>query len=165
MLTETCTWPKWIVSLYVSLSPGANQCWEIQTYPASLNLAQILRAVPILEPLIKLWACSGGSDGKESSCNAGNPGVILGSGRSPGEGNGYSFQYSCLENSMDRGAWQSTVYGGLKESDTGHHWATNNITFFLFQLHWKLASSTQACFCYFLAEVIPKSTLQLLINP
>ena len=43
----------------------------------------------------------GGSDGKESSCNAGDPGSIPGSGRSSGEGNGYSLQYSCLENSMD----------------------------------------------------------------
>jgi len=46
----------------------------------------------------------GGSDGKESACSAGDPGLILGSGRSPGEGNGYSLQYYYLENSMDRGA-------------------------------------------------------------
>ena len=43
----------------------------------------------------------GGSDGKESACNAGHPGSIPGWGRFPGEGNGYTFQYSCLENSMD----------------------------------------------------------------
>ena len=49
----------------------------------------------------------GGSNGKESTCNAGDLGSIPGLGRSPGEGNGYSFQYSCLENSMDRGAWQA----------------------------------------------------------
>ena len=46
----------------------------------------------------------GGSDGKASACNAGDPGLIPGSERSPGEGNGYPLQYSCLENSMDRGA-------------------------------------------------------------
>ena len=45
------------------------------------------------------------SDSKESACNAGDPLLIPGSGRSPGEGNGYPFQYSCLENSMDRGAY------------------------------------------------------------
>ena len=45
----------------------------------------------------------GGSDGKESVCNAGDPGSILGSVISPGEGNGYPLKYSCLENSMDRG--------------------------------------------------------------
>jgi len=46
----------------------------------------------------------GGSDGKESACHAGDPDSIPGLGRSPGEGNGNSFQYSCLENSMDGGA-------------------------------------------------------------
>ena len=48
---------------------------------------------------------SGGSDGKESAHNEGDPGLNCGSGRSPGEGNGYALQYSCLENPMDRGAW------------------------------------------------------------
>ena len=48
----------------------------------------------------------GGSDGKESACNAGDLGLIPGLGRSPGEGNGNLLQYSCLENHMDRGAWQ-----------------------------------------------------------
>ena len=53
----------------------------------------------------------GGSDSKESACNAGDPGSIPGLGRSPGEGNGNPLQYSCLDNSMDRGAWQATVHG------------------------------------------------------
>ena len=51
------------------------------------------------------------SVGKESTCNAGDLGSIPGSGRSPGEGNGNPLQYSCLENPMDRGAWQATVPG------------------------------------------------------
>ena len=53
----------------------------------------------------------GGSDGKESAYNAGDPGSIPRLGRFPGEGNGNPFQYSCLENPMDRGAWQTTVHG------------------------------------------------------
>ena len=53
---------------------------------------------------------SDGSDGKESACNAGDLGSIPGLGRSPGEGNGNPLQYSSLENSMDRGAWQATVH-------------------------------------------------------
>ena len=55
-----------------------------------------------------------GSDGKESACNAGDLVLILGSGRFPGEGNGYPLQYSCLENSMDRGTWQASVHGVAK---------------------------------------------------
>ena len=56
----------------------------------------------------------GGSDGKESAYNAGDPGSIPRLGRFPGEGNGNPLQYSCLENSMDRGAWQTTVHGVTK---------------------------------------------------
>ena len=59
----------------------------------------------------KLWVSPYGSAGKESVCNAGDLDLIPGLGRSPGEGNGYPFQYSALENSMDRGAWQATVHG------------------------------------------------------
>ena len=57
-------------------------------------------SVPILQ-----LGFPGRSVSKESACNAGDPGLIPGSGRSPGEGNGYPLQYSYLENSMDGGAW------------------------------------------------------------
>ena len=60
----------------------------------------------------------GGSDGKESVCNSGDWGSIPGSGRSAGEGSGNPLQYSCLENSMDRGAWRATVHRVAKELDT-----------------------------------------------
>ena len=56
----------------------------------------------------------GGSEGKESACNAGDLVLVPVVGRSPGEGNGYPLQYSCLENSMDRGAWWVTVQGVAK---------------------------------------------------
>ena len=57
----------------------------------------------------------GGSDGKESTCNAGNPDSIPGWGRYPGEGNGYPVQYSCLGNFMDKGDWWwATVHGVTK---------------------------------------------------
>ena len=69
-------------------------------------------------PAINIKGFPGGSDGKASACNAGDPGSIPGSGRSRGEGNGNPLQYSCLENSMDRRAWWATVHGGRKESDT-----------------------------------------------
>ena len=80
----------------------------------------IIPAKPFLQPLqvykVALYALgfTDGLDGKESACNAGDPGSISGSGRSPEEGNGNPFQYSCLENPMDRGAWRATVHGVVK---------------------------------------------------
>ena len=60
--------------------------------------------------------------GKESACNAGDPGLIPGLGRSPGEGKGYPLQYySCLENSMDWGAWWGIMNGVKKELDMTEH--------------------------------------------
>ena len=56
----------------------------------------------------------GASESKESACSTGDPGLIPGLGRSPGEGNGYPLQNSCLENSMDGGAWQTIVHGVAK---------------------------------------------------
>ena len=61
-----------------------------------------------------IWGFTGGSDSKEPACNAEDPCLIPESGRSPGEGNGNPFQYSCLENPMDRGGWQATVHGVAK---------------------------------------------------
>ena len=55
-----------------------------------------------------------GSGGKESACNAGDLGLIPGWGRFPGEGNDNPLQYSCLENSMDRGACRATIHGVTK---------------------------------------------------
>ena len=66
--------------------------------------------------ILKCFPCS--SVGKESACNAGDPGSIPESGRAPGEGNGNPLQYSCLENFMDRRAWQATFHGMARESDT-----------------------------------------------
>ena len=63
--------------------------------------------------------------GKESACNAGDPGSIPGSGRSPGGGNGNPLQYSCLEKPMDRGAWRATVCGGRTESDMTEQLSSN----------------------------------------
>ena len=76
--------------------------------------------------LFRYWStnflCS--SVGKESACNAGDPGSNPGSGRSPGEGNGNPLQYSCLENPTDRGAWQAIVHGIARvrhDLVTNHH--------------------------------------------
>ena len=56
----------------------------------------------------------GSSDGKESDCSAGEPGLIPRLGTSPGEGNANALQHCCLENSKDRGAWQASVHGVTK---------------------------------------------------
>ena len=73
----------------------------------------------------KIWnGFPGGSSGKESACNAGDASSILGSGRSPGEGNGNSLQYCCLEKPMDRGAWRAIVnaWGHQKKKKKKKTW-------------------------------------------
>ena len=70
-------------------------------------------ATASLPSSLLLWAMDDSGD-KESACNAGDSGLIPGSGRSPGEGNSNPLQYSCLENTMDRGAWEATVHGAAK---------------------------------------------------
>ena len=64
-----------------------------------------------LSPNPKIIGFTGGTRGKESACSAEVSGSIPGLGRSFEEGNGYPLQYSCLENSTDREAWQAAVYG------------------------------------------------------
>ena len=85
----------WVVPLTASIYPGAywRGCHEHSP---------------------KFLGFPGGSEGKESACNAGDLGSIHGLGRSPGEGYGYPLQYSGLENSIDRGAWQTTVHAVAK---------------------------------------------------
>ena len=69
----------------------------------------------------------GGSDGKESACNAGDGGLIPGQGRYPGEGNGNPLQYSSLENSKDRGTWKPTVSEVAKEWDMTQQLKNNSL--------------------------------------
>ena len=68
--------------------------------------------------ILILMGFPGGSVVKNPPANAGDATLIHGSGRSPGGGNGNPLQNSCLGNPMDRGAWQATVHGVAKESDT-----------------------------------------------
>ena len=70
--------------------------------------------MPLLLLLLLLLGFPGGSEGKASACNAGQPGSIPELGRSPGEGNGNPLQNSCLEIPIDREAWQATVHGVTK---------------------------------------------------
>ena len=85
---------------------------ERRTFPPYQGKVEICH---LLEPF---KGFPGISDDKEAACNAEDLSLIPGSGRSPGEGNGYPLQYSYLENSMDRGAWWATVHTVTK-SQTG----------------------------------------------
>ena len=81
-------------------------------------LAHQLDLLSFIRTLIsRVWASLMAQMVKESACKAGDMGLIPELGRSPGEVNGNPLQYSCLENSTDRGAWQATVHG-VTESDT-----------------------------------------------
>ena len=86
---------------------------RLQLITPSCGFPQFVHALilPLTHPVVGFHD---GSDGRESACSTGGLGSIPGSGRSPGEGNGYPFQYSCLGNPMDRGPWQSIVHGVTK---------------------------------------------------
>ena len=98
------------------------------SHPIHFSISCVLfvgRYRPLSQPMqvaLRFACCLSGfpscSSGKEYACNARDWGLIPGLGRSPGEGNGFPFQYSCLGNCMDRGAWQATVHEAAKESDT-----------------------------------------------
>ena len=109
MLQESCVQPE-----VIHLGGGLCFCRRTQRYclrrnqdpTPSLHYCFLAAPCLFLHPL----GFPGGSDRKESAYNAGDPGSIPGSGRSPGEGNGYPFQHSCLEDSMNRGGWQHTFF-------------------------------------------------------
>ena len=87
--------------------------------------------------IYSLQGFPGGSVGKESACNAGDAGVagsIPGSGRSPGAGYGNPLQYSCLENPMDKGAWQATVHRVTK-SQTQLKWLSAHTCMYCYYSH------------------------------
>ena len=86
---------------------GGNLCWM-------LTIAQDWHSSLCRLSDFNIFKGFGGSDSIESACNAGDPRSIPGSGRSPGERNVNPFQYSCLENSMDRGVWWAAVHGIIK---------------------------------------------------
>ena len=100
------------ISAYLpTLSPAVSQT---QDFFFLISFLFYIRAFQWKLYYLFPWGFPGGSDGKESSCNAGDPGSIPGSGRSPGEGNDNPLQDSCLEHSRDRGAWRAAVHGVTK---------------------------------------------------
>ena len=96
-------------SLVIGISGQHDLCLHMCVYVFVCMDRHILLSA-LTSILEYMWGFPSGSDGEESACNAGDLGSIPGSGRSPGEGNSYPLQYSCLENSMDRGTWWAIVY-------------------------------------------------------
>ena len=122
VIFNSSTWgPIWYLTIHKELQ----QLDIILISPSSETVRQeaVYRNQISEKSEILPYCFSGGSDGKESACNAGDPGSIPGSRRSPGGGNGNLLQYYCMENSVDRGAWWATVHG-VTESDT-----TEQVTF------------------------------------
>ena len=83
---------------------------RLQTVTAAMELKEA--CIPLLPD--QCLDFPGGLDGYESTCNAGDPGSVPGLGRFPGGENCYPLQYSCLENSLDRGAWRAIDHGVVK---------------------------------------------------
>ena len=112
-----------------------------------------------IHPLFPLLEGPSGSEGKESACSAGDLGSVSGLGRSPGEQNGYALQYSCLENSMDRGTWRFMSMGCAR---THTHTHTHTHTLFPLQPCFSLTSALVLLFlppkgsigpCFFLCRL------------
>ena len=90
-----------------------DRAWQAKVQGiARVRYNLVTKSLPLLSQ--QHFCFPDGLDGKESACNAGDPGLILESGRTPGEGKGNPFQYSCLGNPMNREAWRATVHGVSK---------------------------------------------------
>ena len=116
------------VNSHVSELERGFSCLEMPAAPVNILMASLWETLSQGIQLNNSWPTEtmrkyvfsfilgfpGSSAGKESACDAGDLSSIPGSGKTPGEGNGYPLQYSCLENFMDRGVWQATVHGVAK---------------------------------------------------
>ena len=117
--------PLFFVSLVPYILSSLSYFWSLLlcslSLMTSLNLCAFVYTVFSPDQLAESFPLWGNfphvSHGKEFACSAGDLGLITGSARSPGEGNDNALQSSCLEDSMDRGAWQATVHG-VAESQT-----------------------------------------------
>ena len=111
----TCALQKWIC-----ISEGNQSLFHFRSFQAHTPMTGCFAGhisglnFHIYQQIALDLVFPGGSDGEESAYNAGDPGLIPGSGRSPGEGNGNLLQYFFLENPMNRGAWWATVHGVTK---------------------------------------------------
>ena len=103
----------WTVAYQAPLSrrfSSKNSGMDFHAFIHGISPDPGIEPISLTSPVLTGRGFPGGSEDKASACNAGDSGSIPGLGRSPGEGNGNQLQYSCLENPMDRGAWQVTVH-------------------------------------------------------
>ena len=110
--TSPSSMRKFIIIHEMFPSPLYPLCCFFSSHRRILEVHRSL-SVSCVHPHMYLYI-TGGSDSKKSAHKAGDPGLIPGLGRSPGEGNGNPPQYSCLGNPMNRGAWGATVHGVTK---------------------------------------------------
>ena len=134
-----------------------------QILPPSCSLKSIMCFTVLQKPALNyclFLGFPGGSDGKESACSSGYPGSIPGLGGSPEEGNVYPLQYSCLENSMDRGAWQAPVHGVTKSQTRLSDWHFHFFSLFYYNNNhnsaW-LRDTGQESLCIKIGSFTPKS--------
>ena len=110
-----------IRNFHTVLHSGSTNLYSHTAQESSLflhTLFTLLFVDSLMVTILTSGGFPGGSDGKESACNPGDPGFDPWWGRYSGEGNGYLLQYSCLENSMDRGAWWTIVHGVTESNMT-----------------------------------------------
>ena len=111
--------------IYLSFDTVLTAIWDLKEIQALCTLSHLGQKTYLWgQNILYYFPC--GPENKQSAFNMGDLGSIPGSGRSPGEGNAYPFQYSCLENSIDRGAWQAT---NLHCCKVEHNWTTNTTTY------------------------------------
>ena len=123
MGSQSRTRLKWLSSSSPYINTTLSWSLLLSSKFWNLKVCVLLFYFFFLKIALAIWSFPDGSKGKESACNAGDRGLIPGSERSPGGGNGNPLQYSCLENPMDRGGWRVLVQR-VTESDTTKcaHW-------------------------------------------
>ena len=119
-------------SQFSLLSNGEHNNYYPFTLTTKWDNACFTKYVNVCNVEYAIWGFLEGSDGKKNlPANAGDLGLIPGPGRSPGEGIGFPLQYSCLENSMDRGVWWAIVHGVAKSWT----WLKNTFTWYIYYLY------------------------------
>ena len=142
--------------------------WETQ--PNTKSLREKTEVTALSESAFNFYYFPGGSHGKESACNVGDPSSIPGLGKSCGEGNGNQLQYSCLENFMDREAWRVIVHGitvswtWLRDFQFTIRLPLRYSCPTLLPLSVYMSVSTCICMCIFVSSPMPSKEAELRVK-